>query len=97
MREYREQITLNEQDSLLDILNVEKDLTKLYATLITEGVSKGFRNTIISNLSTSIDDQFMAFTLLTEQGYLRVESQDEQTKNQLKEQFCNVLNSLKDK
>ena len=95
MTEYREQITLNEQDSLMDLLNLEKDLVKLYALLITEGVSKGFRESIISNLSTAIDDQFLVFTFLTELDYYRVTSEEKEKLIELKEQFNKVKQSLK--
>ena len=43
---YKADITLNEKDSLQDMLNLEKSLVKIYSTAMTEGVSKGFRTLI---------------------------------------------------
>ena len=41
--DYKADITLNEKDSLQDMLNLEKSLVKIYSTAMTEGASKGFR------------------------------------------------------
>ncbi len=79
MRDYKADITLNEEDSLNDLLIQEKALVKLYATSITESVSKGVRTAIKGNLKEAIDDQISVFFLLTELDYERVEAaKDEQ-------------------
>ena len=46
MSEYKADITLNEKDSLQDMLNLEKSLVKIYSLAMTEGCSKGFRTLI---------------------------------------------------
>jgi hypothetical protein len=46
MSNYKAEVTLNEKDSLLDLLSVEKSLVKLYALCITEGCSQGFRSVV---------------------------------------------------
>ena len=39
MTSYKAEVTLNEKDSILDLLALEKSLVKIYATALTEGVS----------------------------------------------------------
>ena len=88
MSNYKADITLNEQDSLIDLLNAEKQVYKMYATSLTEGVSKGFRNTVKSLMQESADDQFNAFSLLTEKDYAEVTTAEESEVKQLKDKFC---------
>lgn len=87
MRDYKADITLNEQDSLNDLLIAEKGLTKLYATVITESVSKGVRNVVRQNLIKEIDDQISVFFLLTEMDYARVVSASEELRKDAREKF----------
>lgn len=94
MSNYKADTTLNERDSLIDMLNVEKELVKMYSTCITEGVSKGFRTTVKSCLEGQIDSQFNVFSLLTELDYASVTSADEQTIQTEKEKFCEIKNQL---
>ena len=91
---YKADTTLNERDSLQDLLNLEKQALKCYSTAITEGVSKGFRTQIKTNLKESIDDQINVFFLMTEHGYAQVESAPKEQKNALKEKFSKVKNQL---
>ena len=44
--DYKAETTLNEKDSLQDMLNLEKNLVKVYSTAMTEGASDGFRTLI---------------------------------------------------
>lgn len=94
MNEYKADITLNEKDSLQDLLTQEKGMVKLYGTAITEGCSKGFRDTVLENLNESIEDQKSVFFLMTECGHYQVESAQEEQKTQLKQTFCKVKNQL---
>lgn len=94
MSNYKAEITLNEKDSLQDILNLEKQAFKMYATCLTEGVSKGFRTTIKSLLLESAEDQFTAFSLMTEHGYAKVTSAENQELKQTKTKFEEVVNEL---
>lgn len=40
----KQQIQLNEKDSLQDMLNLEKEIVKLYSTALTEGNGSKFRH-----------------------------------------------------
>ena len=94
MTEYKADITLNEKDSLQDMLVLEKTMAKVYATAMTEGVSKGFRDTVREHFDGIIDDQFRVFSQMTEQGYYKVESAPEEMKSEQKNKFLKVKNTL---
>ena len=94
MNSYKAEVTLNEKDSLTDLLTAEKSLVKLYALCITEGCSQGFRNMVKRYLSDAITDQMDVFLLMTELGYYRVESAGEEELNKLKKKFSAVSKEL---
>ena len=94
MHNYKADVTLNEKDSLQDLLNLEKQMVKLYALAITEGVSKGFRTLIKKHLVDSVNDQIEVYFAMTEQGYYRVKSCDEEKLIGIKEKFSQVLTQL---
>lgn len=92
--EYRADITLNEKDSLQDMLNLEKEVVKTYSAAMTEGASKGFRTLIKSHWNESAETQMNVFLLMTELGYAKVESAPEDVLSQEKSKFSKVLNQL---
>ena len=96
MADYKAQITLNEKDSITDLLTLEKTLAKVYTTALTEGVSKGFRDTVKEHLDQTLIDQFEVFSCLTEHDYMRVTSAPQQDKDTVKEQFEKVKGQLSD-
>ena len=69
MSNYKADITLNEKDSLQDMLNLEKSLVKIYSTAITEGCSKGFRTLVKEHWNEATEDQLKVFLQMTEHGY----------------------------
>ena len=94
MPNYKADITLNEKDSLQDMLNLEKSLVKVYSTAMTEGCSKGFRNLIKEHWERATEDQMTVFLQMTEQGYYQVESASEETLNEQREKFVKVKSQL---
>ena len=94
MSNYKQDITLNEQDSLQDLLNIEKQAFKMYATSLTEGVSKGFRTTVKNLMQESAEDQFTAYSLMTEHGYAEVSTAEPEQVQTTKDKFCESLLSL---
>lgn len=94
MTDYKNEVTLNEKDSIQDMLNAEKALTKIYATAITEGVSKGFRKTVCDNLNGAVEDQFKVFAFMTEQGYYQVQTAPREAVRETKEKFACVKSQL---
>ena len=94
MSNYKADTTLNEKDSLQDMLNIEKDIVKIYSTAITEGCSNGFRTVVQDNLLDSIYDQMNVFLQMTELGYYKVESAPESEKNQQRTKFLEIKDQL---
>ena len=92
--EYKADITLNEKDSLQDLLNLEKEVVKTYFTAMTEGASKGFRTLVKAHWNESAETQMDVFLLMTELGYAKVESAPEDTLSQEKNKFCKVKSQL---
>jgi spore coat protein CotF len=94
MDHYKAQTTLNEKDSLQDLLTAEKGLVKIYSTAITEGCSDGFREVVMDNLNDAVSDQMDVFLQMTELGYYKVESAPENAINEQREKFLQVKNQL---
>ena len=94
MDHYKAETTLNEKDSLQDLLGVEKNLVKIYSTAITEGCSDGFRAVVQTNWQDSVSDQMDVFLQMTELGYYKVESAPETALAQQREKFSKVQSEL---
>lgn len=94
MQNYKADITLNEKDSLQDMLTLEKSVVKLYSTAITEGVSDGFRSVVKENWQESVADQLEVFLQMTEHGYYTVESAPQETLDEQREKFNEVKSQL---
>ena len=94
MSNYKADITLNEKDSLQDMLNLEKSLVKIYSTVMTEGASKGFRTLVKSHWSSATEDQMQVFLEMTEHGYYQVESAPETVLSEHKNKFAKVKSQL---
>ena len=94
MSNYKADTTLNEKDSLQDMLNLEKSLVKIYSTAITEGCSKGFRKLIKDHFLTSSEDQMNVFLQMTELGYYQVQSAPETMLSEQRNKFSKVKPQL---
>jgi spore coat protein CotF len=94
MSNYKADITLNEKDSLQDMLNLEKSLVKIYSTAITEGCSKGFRTLVKEHWNEATEDQLKVFLQMTEHGYYEVESAEQTVLSENKNKFMQVKGQL---
>ncbi|MBQ6727890.1 MAG: spore coat protein [Clostridia bacterium] len=91
---YMKEITLNEKDSLQDMLNLEKNIAKVYSTVMTEGVSNGFRTIIKRNWNETVEDQAGVYFMMTDKGYTQVESAPETTLSEERNKFAKVKSQL---
>ena len=91
---YKAEVTLNEKDSLQDMLNLEKSAVKLYSTAMTEGCSKGFRTLVKEHWEDTVEDQMNVFLHMTDLGCYKVESAPEQTLSEQKNKFSKVKSQL---
>ena len=94
MSNYKADITLNEKDSLQDMLNLEKSLVKIYSTAITEGCSKGFRTLVKEHWNEATEDQLKVFLQMTEHGYYEVQSAEQTVLSENKNKFMQVKGQL---
>ncbi len=94
MSNYKADTTLNEKDSLQDMLIIEKDLVKIYATAITEGASNGFRTVVKDNFLDATHDQLDVFMNMCEHDYYRVQSATEEQLQEQREKFKCVKSQL---
>ena len=94
MSNYKADITLNEKDSLQDMLNLEKSLVKIYSTAITEGCSKGFRTLVKEHWDQATEDQLKVFLQMTEHGYYEVQSAEQTVLSENKNKFMQIKSQL---
>ena len=66
-------ISLNEQDSLQDMLDCEKLLMGFYATALKEGSNKTLRKELMKNYSSCAENQFTVFEQMQTRGYYQVQ------------------------
>lgn len=86
--------SLNEKDSLQDMLNLEKTIVKVYGTVITEGCSNEFRKVVQDNLNQNINDQIDVYFMMTEGGYAEVTTAEEDQVSMQREKFNQVKTEL---
>ena len=94
MENYKSKITLNEKDSLTDILMAEKELVKLYAQAITEGAGRSFRSTVKNNFEGAVADQFAVFTAMSKEGLYETKPAPKGSTDESKETFSEMLKKL---
>ena len=92
--DYMKDITLNEKDSLQDMLNLEKNLVKVYSTVMTEGVSNGFRTTVKNHWNEAVEDQAEVYFMMTDRGYAETQSAPETTLSEERNKFAKVKSQL---
>jgi len=61
--------TLNEKDTLQDMLEAEKQLMSLYTTALFEGSTKSVRKSFQTNLVGVAENQYCIFTQMQSRGY----------------------------
>ncbi len=94
MQGYKADCTLNEKDSLQDLLMQEKTMMKVYSTAWTEGVSKGFRTLLKNHIVETATDQLNVFCAMTERDYYKVESAPETTLSEQRDKFSKIKSQL---
>ena len=69
MRLTKMDTTLNEKDTLQDMLEAEKQLMSLYTTALFEGSTKSVRKNFSTNLLGVADNQYCIFSQMQSRGY----------------------------
>jgi len=87
MKNKKSDITLNEKDAILDMLDSEKQLMSLYTTAIFEGSTKSLRKEFSSNLLAVASDQYNLFLQMQSRGYAQPAPAQKQMIDQTNETF----------
>ncbi len=90
MKDKRE-TSLNERDSLDDLLMAEKQTMWAYTTALIEGSNKSVRKEILKNYSECAEDQFKVFSLMEERGFYKISPAERETIKTQAETFKKYL------
>lgn len=83
--------TLNEKDSLTDVLLLEKQLLTEYAAAAAESDKKEVRKLLLKNFASAEETQFSVFKMMNERGYyIPAAAKDDEIKGALS-RFKNFL------
>lgn len=69
MKNEKREITLNEKDSLSDMLETEKSLVNAYTGGLWIAEKKQFRDELLRNISCIAQDAFLLADILSEKNY----------------------------
>ena len=95
MKLTKSDVTLNERDSLQDILESEKQLMGLYATALFEGSTKAVRKNFSTHLMGVAENQFLVFTQMSTRGYYEPKPANKTMIDEATSAFKKQKNSLK--
>ena len=91
----KSEYTLNERDSLVDLLNSEKQLVKLYGTALTEASTKQLRSLLRTQFAEAAEDQFSVFEQMQQHDYYAPKPADKAIVDQKKDDFGSALPRMK--
>ena len=94
MKQSKMDTTLNEKDSLQDLLDVEKLLLSYYSAAIIEGSCKPFRKEIFKKYEESAQTQFSVFEQMLARGYYDVKPAAKPMIDQKAEIFSKVKKQI---
>ena len=83
----KKESSLNEKDSLTDMLNTEKMLLDSYSLAIKEGSTKSLRAQFLNNFTKAQENQFTVFSEMKDKGYYRLMPAEKQMLDQKTEDF----------
>lgn len=87
--------TLNEQDSLQDMLDCEKKLMGVYATALVEGSNKHLRKELMKHYDSCAQNQFTVYEEMLTRGYYQVQPAPKQQLDEKIECFKKTEKQLK--
>ena len=76
------------QDIFVDMLMVEKNMVKQYATALTEMSNEGLRELIKENLNYASDDQNKVFCKMQDMGWYETCPAEQEKIDQALNKFC---------
>lgn len=85
---------MTEKDMLQDILVLEKDIVKTYASYLIETSCENLRELLNKNLEDSAGDQFQVFYSMTSRNMYPVKEAPAPEVMQAKKKFGDIANQL---
>ncbi|MBD5583477.1 MAG: spore coat protein [Clostridia bacterium] len=95
MKLTKSDVTLNEKDSILDMLESEKHLMTIYNTALFEGSTKAMRKNFSTNLLGVAENQYLLFTQMNTRGYYEPKPANKTVIDEACDTFKKQKNSLK--
>ena len=95
MKLTKSDITLNERDSLQDMLESEKQLMTIYTTALFEGSTKSIRKSFSTNLLGVAENQYSLFTQMQSRGYYEPQPANKNLIDTANQNYKKQKNSLK--
>ena len=86
--------TMTDKDMLHDLLVLEKDIVKSYASYMVEASCENLRNVLNKNFKDSSGDQFQVFYSMTSRDMYPVKEAPAPEVAQAKKKFTDVSNQL---
>lgn len=87
--------TLNEKDTLMDMLEAEKYLMTLYTTALFEGSTKTIRKNFSANLLGVAENQYSIFTQMQSRGYVEPQPAKKNMIDEATDAYKKQKNTLK--
>lgn len=81
----RGEYTLDERDTLLDVLQLETELLERYVTAVAHGGVKGFRQELLSLLQSGAEGEFRIINHLDQRAYLPADGAEKERVEELTE------------
>lgn len=85
--------TLNERDSLVDLLSSEKKLMSLYSYAISESEGKGLRKELCSLFECASGREYETYALMENRGYTPKEEVQEDSIEKVRETYAKIKTS----
>ena len=95
MKLTKSDVTLNERDTLQDMLESEKQLMTIYNTALFEGSTKAMRKNFSANLLGVAENQYLIFTQMSTRGYYEPKPANKTVIDEACDNFKKQKNSLK--
>lgn len=86
--------TLTEQDTMNDLLTMEKQIISSYSVGITEASCPDLRQTLTNSLIGSQQMQFEVFDTMRKQGWYQTKDAQEQDVTSAKNKYNGIKNQL---
>jgi len=93
----KNEYTLNEKDTLTDLVGCQKNIVKLYASAITETTVKQLRDMFKTNMLEAASDHLSVSNAMTDRNYFMAPEADKHDIETIKKSNKSTLSELNNK